>query len=178
LPQIGQAPESVATRIPITDDSAGQATPQSRDELLMRIAVKLNNANAIHQAITSSERLRPQLTTPFVAPSSEMEKQIADIWSELLGFEPIGVDDDFFDLGGHSLVAMQVLSRIRSMFDVELSPRLLVTGEFTVASLSKAVLIEQIRQVDAGEVHAILIEVLSDDELRAFSEIALTKNKI
>jgi hypothetical protein len=63
---------------------------------------------------------------------------------------------------------MQVLSRIRASFSVELSPRLLVTEDFTVAVLSKAILIEQIRQSDTSEVEDILkkLDALSVDELR------------
>jgi acyl carrier protein len=111
---------------------------------------------------------------PFVAPSSPVEKEIANIWSELLGFEEIGINDNFFDLGGHSLLAMQVLSRIRASFDVELSPRLLVTQEFTVAVLSKAILMEQFRQSDPAEIGAILdkLDALSVDELKDLTSIS------
>jgi acyl carrier protein len=130
--------------------------------------MKLNDPNTIHEVISSFGRVRPELTVPFVAPSSPVEKEIASIWTELLGFEQIGINDNFFDLGGHSLLAMQVLSRIRASFSVELSPRLLVTEDFTVAVLSKAILIEQIRQSDTSEVEDILkkLDALSVDELR------------
>jgi hypothetical protein len=65
---------------------------------------------------------------------------------------------------------MQVLSRMREAFKVELSPRLLYTGEFTVAGLSKAVLTEQIRQANPSDINTILreLEALSDDEVRLF----------
>jgi amino acid adenylation domain-containing protein len=55
-----------------------------------------------------------------VAPRTEAESQLAAIWSELLGREELSVDDSFFDLGGHSLSAMQLVSRIRRGFNVEL----------------------------------------------------------
>jgi acyl-coenzyme A synthetase/AMP-(fatty) acid ligase len=49
----------------------------------------------------------------FVAPRDELEREIAGIWSELLGVERVGVFDDFFALGGHSLLATQAIIRIR-----------------------------------------------------------------
>ena len=57
----------------------------------------------------------------YVAPGSELEKNIAAIWQEILHQEQIGITDNFFELGGHSLLAMQVVSRIREKYQIELS---------------------------------------------------------
>lgn len=57
----------------------------------------------------------------FVAPDTPTEKQLARIWSEVLGVEQVGTEDDFFEWGGHSLLAMQVISRVNKMFGVVLS---------------------------------------------------------
>ncbi|QRN95171.1 non-ribosomal peptide synthase/polyketide synthase [Archangium violaceum] len=59
----------------------------------------------------------------YVAPSSELEQRLASIWTEVLGVERVGLHDDFFDLGGHSLVVTQAVSRIRDAFGVELPMR-------------------------------------------------------
>jgi FkbH-like protein len=141
---------------------------QSKADFLITIATKLNDAVSIHEVISTAGRVRPEILTPFVAPSSPMEKEIAGLWTEMLGFEQIGINDSFFNLGGHSLLAMQILSRIRTRFNVQLSPRLLVTEEFTVAGLAKAILMEQIRQSDSSEVENILqkLDALSIDELK------------
>ena len=56
----------------------------------------------------------------FIAPRTETEKKVAAMWVELLKVEQIGIHDDFFDLGGHSLMAIKALSRIREEFDVDL----------------------------------------------------------
>jgi thioesterase domain-containing protein/acyl carrier protein len=56
----------------------------------------------------------------FVAPRTETEKKVAAIWAELLNVEQIGIHDDFFDLGGNSLLAIKALSRIRKEFDADL----------------------------------------------------------
>ena len=55
-----------------------------------------------------------------VAPRTDAESKLSVIWRELLGKEELGVHDNFFDLGGHSLSAMQLVSRIRRSFNVEL----------------------------------------------------------
>jgi len=57
---------------------------------------------------------RPVLTTSYVAPRNEREQILANIWRDYLGFERIGVYDDFFDLGGDSLKAVGLLAKIRN----------------------------------------------------------------
>lgn len=59
----------------------------------------------------SSLYLRPNLHNPYVAPSNETEQTLAHIWQELLGIEQIGIHDNFFDLGGDSVLGIQVSSR-------------------------------------------------------------------
>ncbi|MDR3410978.1 MAG: phosphopantetheine-binding protein, partial [Formivibrio sp.] len=60
------------------------------------------------------------VTASVAAPRNGTEKALAAIWSELLKVDNVGVDDDFFDLGGHSLMAFKALSRIRDIFEVDL----------------------------------------------------------
>jgi len=57
---------------------------------------------------------------PFVAPQTGNERQLAAIWREILNVEQVGAQDDFFDLGGNSLLALRLVSRIRTVFHVEL----------------------------------------------------------
>lgn len=61
----------------------------------------------------------------YVAPETEVEKEIADIWQTILKIEQIGVNDDFFALGGHSLLATQIVSRVREKYNVEFPLRAL-----------------------------------------------------
>ncbi|MGB7201846.1 MAG: MupA/Atu3671 family FMN-dependent luciferase-like monooxygenase [Pyrinomonadaceae bacterium] len=56
-------------------------------------------------------------------PADELEEVVAELWSELLGIKEVGRDQSFFHVGGHSLVATQLVSRLRSMFQVDLSLR-------------------------------------------------------
>ncbi|CAG8999283.1 MAG: Tyrocidine synthase 3 [Candidatus Celerinatantimonas neptuna] len=94
----------------------------------------------------------------YEAPQGDTEQQLADIWSQLLGLEKIGRNDDFFGLGGHSLMAVQLASRIRSELgrDVSLAdlfahPHLKaqasILAERDVAKLPAI----EARQIDVGE---------------------------
>lgn len=62
-----------------------------------------------------------QLTPIYVAPRTEIEVKIAQIWSQVLRLDTIGVDDNFFALGGNSLLATQVISRLHQAFEIKLS---------------------------------------------------------
>ncbi|SEN38736.1 Phosphopantetheine attachment site, partial [Stigmatella aurantiaca] len=74
----------------------------------------------------------------YVAPRNQTEELVAGIWSELLDVEKVGVHDDFFDLGGHSLMATRVLSRIRDTLQVELAVSQLFAFP-TVAGLARII---------------------------------------
>jgi amino acid adenylation domain-containing protein len=79
-----------------------------------------------------------QLVEKYVAPRNEIEQQIADIWAQVLNLEQIGIHDNFFDLGGYSLLAIQVIARLRKTFQVEI----LLSSLFelqTVAALANRV---------------------------------------
>jgi acyl carrier protein len=60
-----------------------------------------------------------------IAPRTPMEQRIADIWRDVLGVDLIGVHDNFFDVGGHSLLSMRVIARIEHETGVRLHPRLM-----------------------------------------------------
>ncbi|WP_396454331.1 amino acid adenylation domain-containing protein, partial [Actinomadura sp.] len=69
--------------------------------------------------------LAPAPATAYRAPSGEAEETVAAVFAELLGVDRVGADDDFFALGGNSLIAMRVVSRVRRALDVELPVRAL-----------------------------------------------------
>ncbi len=75
-------------------------------------------------------------------PFTSTEQALADIWRELLDGAPVGLADDFFDLGGHSLLAISAVSRMRDVFDVEVTLREFF-AEPTIAAL--ATLVDRMR---------------------------------
>ncbi len=72
-----------------------------------------------------------------VLPRTGLERQIAEIWQELLGIETVGVTENFLNLGGDSLIGVRVISRIREAFRVNLTPKLLLGQNSTVEELSR-----------------------------------------
>jgi acyl carrier protein len=83
----------------------------------------------------------------YVAPRTQVEQRLAEIWSQVLGVDQVGVHSDFFDLGGHSLLATQVISRARSAFQVELPLRALFEHT-TISGLGRKV--EQAIEIGRG----------------------------
>jgi amino acid adenylation domain-containing protein len=102
----------------------------------------------------------------YVAPRNAIEETIADAWASVLGVERVGVDDNFFALGGHSLMATQVIARLRTTFGVDLPLHALFTSP-TVAGL--AVTVADLGGGVDGDVAAIMAELegLSEDEVGA-----------
>ncbi len=89
-------------------------------------------------ALPSGERFsRPQLRTEFVAPRTERERMIADVWGSFLGIDQVGIHDPFFDLGGNSLVGMAVVYAIERDLDIAIAPATLF-GHPTIAEFATA----------------------------------------
>ena len=77
-------------------------------------------------------------TKQYVMPKNEIERQLAVIWQEVLELKRVSVNDDFFDLGGHSLLVTQVVSRVREEIGVELRIRSLFEAT-TIASIAEII---------------------------------------
>jgi thioesterase domain-containing protein len=75
-------------------------------------------ADAVCTAATAVAR--PELKTSFIAARDEIESALTRIWCDALGVADIGVDDDFFDLGGHSLIALRVFADVKRQFGANL----------------------------------------------------------
>jgi amino acid adenylation domain-containing protein len=80
----------------------------------------LPNGKVNRRSLPAPERER-QATEPYAPPSNELEKAIAAIWQDLLQVDQVGVDDSFFDMGGHSLLIVQAHRRLSRVTDRELS---------------------------------------------------------
>jgi len=132
------------------------------------IARDLRTAAQILQAVRAAS-LRRSAGAPADAPRNRLEQQLAQMWANLLGLPSVGIHQNFFDLGGHSLLAVQLLSLVRQTFDLDLSLKVVYSGDFTVAELAKAIELREIEQAGAGRYAEILKEVesLSDEEVRA-----------
>jgi acyl transferase domain-containing protein/thioesterase domain-containing protein/acyl carrier protein len=62
---------------------------------------------------------RPQLDGDYIAPETEVERTLVGIWEDLLGVQNVGVEDSFFDMGGHSLIAVRLFAKVRKTYNVD-----------------------------------------------------------
>ena len=79
------------------------------------------NGKVDMRSLPAPDRLRPELAAAYTAPKSELERIIAAVWQEALAVEKVGIHDNFFDLGGHSLLLAKVHARLREVLERDLS---------------------------------------------------------
>jgi amino acid adenylation domain-containing protein len=89
---------------------------------VMLPALPLTPNGKVNRAVLPEpDDVRPQLATDFVMPRTEAEAAVAQVWQEILNLDHVGVNDNFFDLGGHSLLMVQAHSKLREQFTTELT---------------------------------------------------------
>ena len=143
-----------------------QVAVATRD--LRAIVTQLSQPERAQEISSEPEQVvlypRPELGNEYVAPTNEVEEVLARIWAELLGVEQVGIHDNFFDLGGHSLLGTQLLSRLQQKFQVEIPLRTLFETQ-TVAGLAE--IISRMQQENESEEAKLLkmIEALADDQV-------------
>jgi amino acid adenylation domain-containing protein len=97
---------------------------------------------------------RPNLETPYQAPRTPLEERVALLWQELLHLEIVGIRDGFLELGGHSLLATRLITRMQTVFGVELEIRDLFAHP-TIEGLAEHVLekmmVAQADRSDSGD---------------------------
>jgi acyl carrier protein len=101
-----------------------------------------------------------------VAPRNEAERVTAEIWQELFGIEPVGIHDNFFALGGTSLLATQLIAPLGSAFRVELPVDILLEAS-TVAELAAAAEAAKARTTEETMERLFArLDALSDEDVR------------
>jgi amino acid adenylation domain-containing protein len=91
----------------------------------------------------------PETVNNYVPPSDSEEWHLVKIWEEILGVRPIGVRDDFFDLGGHSFLAMRMMDRIANLYGKRLPLATLFAGA-TIANLANCLRLENLQEVGSA----------------------------
>jgi acyl carrier protein len=94
----------------------------------------------------------------YVAPETEAQQALARIWADVLHVERVGIHDNFFDLGGHSLLGMQVIARVRDLYEVNL-PLRSIFEQGTVAQLAEILqnaLFEKVASLSEEEAQRLL----------------------
>jgi natural product biosynthesis luciferase-like monooxygenase protein len=117
-------------------------------------------------ALPEPDQARPILEGSFVAARTYVEQQLARIWTEVLNVKAIGVNDHFFNLGGHSLSAVQVAFRVRQVFGIDFPLRMLFQAP-TLADLAGKVEGMLVEHADTTQLDRLIeeIEQMSEEEL-------------
>ncbi|MBW4563378.1 MAG: amino acid adenylation domain-containing protein [Mojavia pulchra JT2-VF2] len=109
------------------------------DRFLLLDALPITpNGKVDRKALPAPDGTRPELAENFVSPRTPLETGLAEIWAEVLGLERVGIQDNFLELGGQSLLAIQVVSRIRDSYQVDLPMRSLFDSP-TIAQLAQQI---------------------------------------
>jgi hypothetical protein len=123
------------------------------------------NGKVDRRSLPRPERARPDLEQPCFPPRTEIDRRLKAIWEEVLDIHSIGIYDNFFDLGGHSLAASRVVSQVIKTFQLELSLPALFRAP-TIAEMAAVITEHEGRKIGAEELDRILTELesLSEDE--------------
>ena len=109
-------------------------------------------------ALPDPDWQRPELRGERVLPRTAVEIALAELWRDLLAVEEIGVNESFFDLGGHSLMAGQLVVRVRDLFGVELPVRAVFEAP-TVAGMAVAIGRKLVEGTDPELLRQVLAEI-------------------
>jgi acyl carrier protein len=149
----------------------------------------MSNGKVDRNALPTPEYTRREPEQEYVAPRNEIEERLCAIFSEVLGVEKVGIEDNFFLLGGHSLSATQVTTRILDVLQADVPLRRIFETP-TVLGLAQAVEECQIQSeedpieiisrpaAEEAEPLEMMLGRLSNEELRALlAEVAAGKRK-
>ncbi|MDB6112493.1 MAG: amino acid adenylation domain protein [Pedosphaera sp.] len=124
------------------------------------------NGKVDRRQLPAPHAVRPESSHAFVAPSTPVEEALAILWRDVLGLEKVGAADNFFELGGRSLLATQLISRLREVFKFELSLRSLFEAPI-LREFARSVIAQEPTPGIAERTATILIQVerMSPEEL-------------
>jgi thioesterase domain-containing protein/acyl carrier protein len=152
---IGRQTETEETRIiayftssnqqyPTTSDLRNYLSQTLSDYMIPSAFVRLDampltpNGKVDRKALPEPDHSRPRLDTTYIAARNDLERQLVALWEEVLDIRPIGVDDNFFDLGGHSLMGARIIGEVHRQYEIELPLRALFEAP-TIAQLAASI---------------------------------------
>lgn len=145
---------------------------QSKSEFVQLEEMPLTNTGEIdrEQLLTLGTSGRSGDSSK-VAPRTEIERQLASIWQQVLSVPVLGIHDNFFELGGHSLLATQMISRVQDVFELELPLRSLFENR-TVAQMSSVIVQALTEKINDPILEQL--KQLSDEQVKAMLETEMT----
>jgi FkbH-like protein len=131
---------------------------QNKSRIFVRIATQLSDAANISRAIASRRPVKHRDDESYVAPGTPFEEFLAAAWTQFLNIDRVSAADNFFDLGGQSLSAMQIAFKIQEEFHVDFSLETFLQSP-VLADQARRLEDKIIEQADSGEVERLLAEI-------------------
>jgi acyl carrier protein len=132
-------------------------------------SLPLTPAGKIDRRSLAARPIERPSATPSRPPSDDLEQAIAEIWKEVLGLDHLGADDNFFDLGGHSMALVQVQRKIKSrlgrdlaVVDLFRTPTIAATASYLAAPAEEASAAASAEAVQQGDERAQRRRALRD----------------
>ena len=153
------APAANESSSAATETAAAESNQiQNQSRILIRIATQLSEVAAISRAIASQRAVKRRDDDRYVAPGTPFEEFLASAWMQFLNIDRVGIADNFFDLGGQSLSAMQIAFKIQEEFHVDFSLETFLQSP-VLADQAHRLEEKIIEQADPSELERLLDEV-------------------
>ena len=142
----------------------------SASDLFNEIATQFADPEETLEQIRRETKDSAETKTPYLAPRTPFEQTVTDIVSEVLNLEKVGVNDNFFDMGGNSLLATQLIARFCETFNIEVGLSEMFDATPTVAGMVEMIQQCQLAQTSDDALAAELanLAAMSDEEAQAF----------
>jgi amino acid adenylation domain-containing protein len=117
------------------------------------------------KALPEPKTSRPDLQVAFTGPTNSVELLLTQIWAEVLSLDKVGLHDNFFDLGGHSLGAFRVITRVIQIFQLELPVKALFDSP-TIAEMASVITQNELKPANETELAQMLreVEAMTEEE--------------
>jgi len=136
----------------------------------------LPNGKMDLQSLPMPDNARPNLSNSIVEPSTPVERTLSRIWTDALNLDEIGVQDNFLELGGHSLMATRIISNVIDTFRVDV-PLSAMFEAPTVQEMALLITQHQAREADPDDIEKLLgeLESLSDEQVQNLGSNPMSK---
>jgi acyl carrier protein len=133
-----------------------------KSRIFNRIATELSDPEQLSRAIEAQKPVQHRNKDGYIAPQTELQQSLASLWAEFLKVDSVGLDDNFFEMGGHSLLAMQISFQVRDRFHVEFPLEAFLMTPVLSAQSER---IEEMlfKQANEGELEQLLGEIEQED---------------
>lgn len=122
--------------------------------------IEQSKAGSTSQETSGQSFERPELDTDYIEPCNDIERTLAGFWQGLLGVEKVGTEDSFFDLGGHSLIAVRLFAMVKKAYRIE----------FPISILFEAPTIAKCADLIAEKIGAVSADAEGDEGAQATKE--------